>query len=62
MKRLSKHLRVIAPCMRGYGYSSYNKPIQTLDDMVEDLELFVKHLKLDRFYLLGHSFGCVISM
>jgi pimeloyl-ACP methyl ester carboxylesterase len=30
MSKLEKHVKCIAPCMRGFGYSSYEKPIESL--------------------------------
>ena len=62
MIELVKHTRVIAPCMRGYGYSSYNREIESVHDLVKDVKMFIEDvLKLKRFYILGHSFGCLIA-
>jgi len=63
MSKLSPHLRVIAPCMRGFGYSSYNKEMTSLTDLAEDIALFVKeHLKLDKFFVTGHSIGGCVAL
>ena len=49
--------------MRGFGYSSYNKEITSLKDLAEDLKLFVtEHLKVDKFYIIGHQLGGCIGM
>ena len=62
MKVLGKTMRVIAPCLRGFGYSSYNKPMTGCDDLANDIVLLIKeHLKLKEFYLLGHSMGTTVS-
>ena len=47
-------MRCVAPCMRGFGYSSYNKPIESLRDLAEDIKLFAKEKNMDKFYLSGH--------
>lgn len=63
MSKLSTHLKCIAPCMRGFGYSTYNNEIETLKDLAEDLKLFVEeHLKLEKFYVIGHQLGGCIAM
>lgn len=41
MKQLSPFAHVIAPCLRGQGFSSYNKEISSLKDYSEDLRLFM---------------------
>jgi len=54
MTKLSKYMKCIAPCMRGFGYSSYNTPIASLKDLAEDIKLFAKERKMEKFYLCGH--------
>ncbi len=43
MQKLTKAggFRCIAPCMRGFGYSSYNKEITGFSEIVDDLKEFV---------------------
>ena len=64
MKKFSSHdIRCIAPCNRGFGYSSYNNPINSLEDLAKDIVLLIKeHLKLNKFYLFAHSLGSVIAI
>lgn len=63
MKIISQKMRCIAPCFRGYGYSSYNYPIKTFKDLANDMVLLIKeHLKLENFYLLGHSYGTISAI
>ena len=48
--------------MRGYGYSSNCVEIERVEDLAHDIKvLIVDVLKLKKFYLLGHSFGCLIA-
>ena len=37
-----KNIRVIAPCLRGFGYSTYYEKIDSLRDYAKDLKLFVE--------------------
>ena len=63
MKMFGGSMRVIAPCLRGFGYSSYKKPIASLKDLALDLILFIEeHLVIDKLYILGHSMGSVVGM
>jgi len=60
---LSKKYRCIAPCLRGYGYSSYNTPIKSLNDLTSDLiELVQSHLKINKIFVIGHSNGCALTV
>ena len=53
------YMSVIAVCLRGCGYSSYNTPITGIRDLARDISLFAQEeLKLEKMYVLGHSFGC----
>lgn len=63
MSKLSKHLKCIAPCMRGFGYSSYNNEIASLKDLATDLKLFItENLKVDKFYVTGHQLGGCVAL
>jgi len=42
IKKLSYKYRCIAPCLRGYGYSSYNSKVKNFSDLAEDMKLFLK--------------------
>ena len=55
--KISPHYRVIAPDLRGFGHTTYNSPINTLDDLVEDLKQLIETLKIDKVNLLGWSAG-----
>jgi len=55
--QISSTYRVIAPDLRGYGHTTYNTPISSLHDLVEDLKHFIEALKLDKVNILGWSAG-----
>jgi len=58
----SKDVRVIAICLRGFGFSSYNNKISSLKDFAEDIKLFIKeYCKVKEFYVLGHSMGGAVA-
>ena len=45
MNAFKDNFRCIAPCLRGYGYSSNIDPAKSLEDFAEDLyELVTEHL------------------
>lgn len=63
MTKLSKHVRCISPCMRGFGYSSYVNKIESFKDLAQDLKLFInENLKLDSFYVSGHQMGGCVAL
>jgi proline iminopeptidase len=61
---LAKNRRVIFYDQRGDGRSSTLKPGQscTLADQIEDLEALRGHLGLEKWDMLGHSWGGYLSM
>lgn len=52
-----KNYRIIAPDMRGYGHTTYNTPISSIEDLCEDLKLFLDVIEISKCYLLGWSAG-----
>jgi pimeloyl-ACP methyl ester carboxylesterase/DNA-directed RNA polymerase subunit M/transcription elongation factor TFIIS len=60
--RLSPNFKVIAPDLRGFGLSSYASPVKSLDDFVDDLEAFMRELKITKFVLLGWDLGAAIAL
>lgn len=62
LEGLSKSFRVIAWDAPGYGGSSLT-PNESPDagDFAAALEAFLAALKVDRFHLVGHSFGCITA-
>lgn len=51
-----------APDLRGFGESTYNTPIQSLQDFAQDLVFFVRELGLEKFTLVGWSTGGGVAM
>lgn len=58
---LEKNMQMIYMDQRGSG-SSGTSDNYHLDAMVRDIEELRKHLKLDRVFLLAHSFGGIIAV
>lgn len=54
---LRPYLNVYAIDLRGYGESTYNKQLESVDDFAEDLKLFFDEIKLKKFSLAGLSLG-----
>jgi len=50
-------VKVIIPDLPGFGQSDKPLTAWDIDDYCDFVEEFVKVLNLDKFYLLGHSFG-----
>ncbi|UYO99630.1 alpha/beta hydrolase [Oceanotoga sp. DSM 15011] len=62
MENLSDEFTIYAVDLRGFGISSYNNPINSLEDFSKDLKLFCDSLNLKNFYLMGWSTGGGIVM
>jgi len=62
MEAFDSDYTIYAPDLRGFGISTYNKPIDSLDDFKEDLKLFVDELGLSEFDLMGWSTGGGVCM
>lgn len=62
MENLQCSYRMYAIDLRGFGFSTYNKPIDSLRDFSEDLFLFVNQVGLTSFSLVGWSTGGGVSM
>lgn len=62
IEKLIPKYKVYAIDLRGYGMSTYNKPINSLKDFAQDLHLFVQTLALKDFILAGWSTGGAVSM
>ncbi len=53
---------VVAVDMRGFGGSSYQKPINDLSDFAEDIFAMLNKLNITRYQLLGWSTGGGVAM
>lgn len=54
--------RLIAVDLRGYGDSSYHRPVNAIKDFSGDLYYLVEHLGLDHVMLIGWSNGGGVAM
>jgi pimeloyl-ACP methyl ester carboxylesterase len=57
-----KGIKVIVPDLPGFGQSDRPKEVWSLDDYCDFVEEFAKNLGLERFSLLGHSFGGSLAL
>ncbi|PNR90986.1 alpha/beta fold hydrolase [Petrotoga sp. HWHPT.55.6.3] len=62
MESFDSDYTIYAPDLRGFGISTYNNPIDSLDGFEEDLKLFVDKLGLSKFDLMGWSTGGGVCM
>ena len=60
--RLKEHFELMVPDLRGFGDSSYHRPIESLEDFADDCASFLARLKNDRVYLVGWSTGGGIAL
>ena len=57
ISRLKDRYRCIAVDLRGFGDSSYNHSFDTLDELAEDVNLFLEALDIPSVWLVGWSNG-----
>ena len=64
MIELKERAQVIAPSMRGFGYSSYKKPFKSYSEVAEDMYLFMKEEfpGVESYYVFGHNIGGNVAM
>jgi len=55
-KMLANNFKVIIPDQRNHG-QSFHHPEMNFQVLTEDLKMFADELKLQRFYIIGHSMG-----
>ncbi len=55
-------VKVIIPDLPGFGNSDKPSTVWNLDDYCDFIQEFVKLLNLEKFYLLGHSFGGALAV
>ena len=58
---LSRHYRVVAPCLRGFGHSEKPPGGHSIKTWSEDVVSLIRHLDLAPVHLLGFSMGGAIS-
>ena len=59
---LGHDYRVFAVDMRGYGNSSYNQPISSIEDLATDIKLFCEKKELTNLTIVGWSLGGLVVM
>lgn len=59
---LDARYKVYALDLRGFGFSTYNKRIESIKDFSNDVKGFVDKLGLQRFSLVGWSTGGAVAM
>lgn len=61
IKEFEKYFRVIAIDLPGYGKSSEAKPLNDIKKFSKAVEKLLLALKINNFYLIGHSMGGMIA-
>jgi len=61
-KHLSKTQRIITIDLLGHGNSECLSYVHTMEEMAEAVYFVLKHLKLRKYYLVGHSLGGYVSL
>jgi len=62
MSKFPSDFTLYAVDMRGFGDSSYNKPIDSLADLAEDMVMFTRKMNLNRVTPVGWSTGGGVGM
>lgn len=60
--RIKDKYRCVALDLRGFGDSSYNERFDTLEELADDVALFIDALQLGPVYLVGWSNGGGVSL
>ena len=60
--RIKDKYRCVALDLRGFGDSSYNERFDTLEELADDVALFIDALELGPVYLVGWSNGGGVSL
>ena len=64
MMELKSDCRVIAPCLRGCGLSSYFSPVKSIKDLAYDIKEFIKEYvnEEEDIFVIGHSTGAAVAI
>ena len=62
MNRIESDFTVYALDMRGFGDSTYNKPVESIQDFSDDLKEWADKMQLEKFILAGWSLGGNVAM
>ncbi len=61
-KGLPENIRVIAPDLRGFGNSSYNNKVNSIEDYANDIMSLIEKLEINDFSILGFFLGSAVAM
>jgi pimeloyl-ACP methyl ester carboxylesterase len=61
-KELSKSQRVITIDLLGHGNTACLSYVHTMEEMAEAVQAVLHHLKLRKYFLVGHSLGGYVSL
>ena len=62
ISRIKDKYRCVAVDLRGFGDSSYNERFDTLEELADDVALFIDALELGSVYLVGWSNGGGVAL
>lgn len=62
LENIPDNYKVYAIDLRGFGISTYNKPVYSIKDFSEDINLFSEALNLNKFSIMGWSMGSAVAM
>lgn len=64
MVKLENKFKLIAPCLRGYGFSSLNQSVKSFEDLANDVYAFMneKFPEIEDYYVFGHDTGAIVGM
>ena len=62
ISRIKDKYRCVAVDLRGFGDSTYNERFDTLEELADDVALFIDALSLGSVYLVGWSNGGGVSL
>ncbi|MBR2967840.1 MAG: alpha/beta hydrolase [Clostridia bacterium] len=62
ISRISDKYRCISPDIRGFGDSSYNSRFSSLEELADDLALFLDAIGVDSCFVIGWSTGGGIGL
>ncbi len=60
--QLREDFQILAPDLRGFGDSTYDTPINHLDDFADDVAELMRAMKVDRAHVAGWSTGGGIAL
>jgi len=62
IEKLKGSFKIYAPDLRGFGESTYNTPVASIQDLAQDLKLFADAVGIKGFALAGLSLGGPVVM